>query len=329
MKTSLRTDRKNPSRKIGLAIFILLLAVLACSERGINEPPVDIRPTPTSTPSPGKAPSPTPLVIDLTAAATSTDPGSISPSPENPRSCVPDGGKEIGFVTNVVDGDTIDAIINGTEHRIRYIGMNTPETDEVLGPRASTFNSSLVKDKIITLYKDISETDRYGRLLRYVIVEDLFANYELVINGYAQSATYPPDVACASLFREAQSKARAANLGLWQETDQAMTPAAPSTPADVIEILAVHKREEYVEIQNNGAQDQDLNGWFLRSERGYQDCLLSGTIGPGEVLRIWALAEDEDKEGFNCGYGTNIWNNSEPDKAILYNSEKTVIDTYP
>ena len=70
------------------------------------------------------------------------------------------------------------------------------------------------------------------------------------------------------------------------------------------------KRAEYVIITNHGDQDQDLTDWLLRSERGNQDCYLYGSIGSGESLTIWAMSEDINQEGFNCGFGTNIWNNS-------------------
>jgi len=73
-----------------------------------------------------------------------------------------------------------------------------------------------------------------------------------------------------------------------------------------------------VDIQNTGGEPVDLAGWLLRSERGAQDCALGGVIQPGQVLRVWALAEDADKAGYNCGFDSNIWNNSDPDPAVLH-----------
>lgn len=86
-------------------------------------------------------------------------------------------------------------------------------------------------------------------------------------------------------------------------------------------IAGVNKSAEYVDIQNTGGTAQDLAGWVLLSERGSQSCGLGGVIEPGQVLRIWALAEDAGQGGYNCGFGSNIWNNDEPDTAILYNAE--------
>ncbi|MFB0535381.1 MAG: lamin tail domain-containing protein, partial [Anaerolineae bacterium] len=83
---------------------------------------------------------------------------------------------------------------------------------------------------------------------------------------------------------------------------------------------------EYVDIQNTGGAPQDLTGWHLLSEKGPQDCPLGGTIQPGETLRVWAMTEDADKGGYNCGFDTNIWNNDEVDPAVLYDATGREVD---
>jgi micrococcal nuclease len=81
-------------------------------------------------------------------------------------------------VTNVVDGDTIDVLIDGQEFRVRYIGVDTPETvhptlgEQPYGSEASDYNKSLVENQTVFLEKDVSETDQYGRLLRYVWLDE-------------------------------------------------------------------------------------------------------------------------------------------------------------
>lgn len=92
---------------------------------------------------------------------------------------------------------------------------------------------------------------------------------------------------------------------------------APSGAAGAIIIINVNKREEYVDIQNVSGADIDLSGWILRSEKGPQDCPLHGLLAAGATLRIWAMSEDIDQGGFNCGYGSDIWNNNDPDPAVL------------
>ena len=98
------------------------------------------------------------------------------------------------------------------------------------------------------------------------------------------------------------------------------TATLPTAVGQLV-ITTVNKREEFVDIQNTGGTEVVLDDWTLRSEKGPQDCRLSGVLGPGQALRIWAMTEDAGQGGFNCGMGSEIWNNSEPDAAVLINPE--------
>lgn len=130
-------------------------------------------------------------------------------------------------VTRVIDGDTIEVTfaadwwLTPSTYKVRYIGIDTPETVhpskpvECFGWQASAKNSALVAGKVVGLEKDVSETDRYGRLLRYVWVGDTLVNDYLVRHGYARVYTYPPDVKYAHRFVEAEREARENNRGLW------------------------------------------------------------------------------------------------------------------
>jgi hypothetical protein len=101
------------------------------------------------------------------------------------------------------------------------------------------------------------------------------------------------------------------------------TPRPTNTPivGPKVIITGLYKGQEFVTVENIGSAAQDLAGWRLFSERGAQDCYLWGVVEPGQTLFIWAMAENVDEGGFNCGFETNIWNNSEPDAAILYNAD--------
>ncbi len=125
-------------------------------------------------------------------------------------------------VIRVIDGDTIKVRMGGQVDTVRYIGIDTPETVhpdkpvEWMGPEASAANEELVGGRTVYLEQDVSETDQYGRLLRYVYLADgTFVNAELVRMGYAQVSTYPPDVRYQDLFLELQREAREAGRGLW------------------------------------------------------------------------------------------------------------------
>jgi endonuclease YncB( thermonuclease family) len=229
--------------------------------------------------------------------------------------CIPKNtSTEKGIVTRVVDGDTIYMEVDGGDAQsVRYIGIDAPENGRPLYTESLNANSSLVAIKEVYLIKDVSDIDQYDRLLRYVVVGNTFVNYELVRMGLAVAEDYPPDSACANTFLMAENEAKTNQSGMWVATQ---TPR-PSSPQIII--LTVNKKEEWVDIQNTGYIDVDLAGWNLVSERGNQDCPLSGIIRSGEILRIWAMAAEGP--GFSCGYKTNIWNNSEPDPAVLYNPQ--------
>lgn len=118
-------------------------------------------------------------------------------------------------VVRVIDGDTIDVSISGKVYRVRYIGMNAPEIGKPYYQEATDKNKELVEGKTVRLEKDISETDKYGRLLRYVYVGDLFVNAELVRLGYTPATPYPPDVKYEAYLKSLEEQAKAANLGMW------------------------------------------------------------------------------------------------------------------
>lgn len=153
------------------------------------------------------------------------------------------GKQELLFrVVKVVDGDTIK-LENGEV--VRYIGIDTPETVhpskpvQCFGKEASDKNKELVEGKLVKLEKDITDRDKYGRLLYYVWVGDLFVNDYLVRQGYAYAYTYPPDVKYNEQFVQAQREARENNRGLWagcleqEVVEETPSPATESTPPEV------------------------------------------------------------------------------------------------
>ncbi len=118
-------------------------------------------------------------------------------------------------VTRVIDGDTIT--IEGG-YRVRYIGIDAPETYpdlEAFGIEAREANRKLVEGKEVRLERDVSETDKYGRLLRYVWVDDILVEAELVRLGLARSKAYPPDTKYQDLLEEMEAEARGAGRGMW------------------------------------------------------------------------------------------------------------------
>jgi micrococcal nuclease len=126
-------------------------------------------------------------------------------------------------VLRVVDGDTIRVRLDGRTERVRYIGVDTPESVKPGTPvqcfakRASAANAALVAGRSVRLVADVEQRDRYGRLLAYVYREPdgAFVNAQLVRDGYARPLTIAPNVAHAGELGRLARAARRSGRGLW------------------------------------------------------------------------------------------------------------------
>jgi micrococcal nuclease len=116
-------------------------------------------------------------------------------------------------VVRVIDGDTVDVRYQGTEVRVRYVGVNTPERDEPCYEEAVQANIALVQGQTVTMVRDSSDTDRFGRLLRYLYVGDTFVNEELIRQGVAESVLYGSDDEYFEDFSRLEQEAARAGRG--------------------------------------------------------------------------------------------------------------------
>ena len=133
-------------------------------------------------------------------------------------------------VTKIIDGDTIWVDIEGKSYKVRFIGINCPEyTKEIepFGKEATEFTTQYLEDKTIYLQKDVSDTDDYDRLLRYVWTEEVneineenISNYlfnaKLVQEGLAQSNYYKPDISLQSYLEDFEKEAKSNGKEMWQ-----------------------------------------------------------------------------------------------------------------
>lgn len=193
---------------LGLVVVWLVARLLVGSAAGdglASVPPASVAPT---------------AVTASPSVATASDPGrSTDVSPRGPL--------ERATVVRVTDGDTIVVDLDdGTRARVRFIGIDSPELDDgdpairAMGELARDANEAALANGIVLLERDVSQVDRFGRLLRYVWVEDAggplrLVNLDLVAGGFARVVTFPPDVARLDQLRAAQDRAREAGLGLW------------------------------------------------------------------------------------------------------------------
>lgn len=140
------------------------------------------------------------FVQESTAAETipATEAGSVLPEA---------GDKVLVPVVRVVDGDTIIVLLDGEETRVRFIGIDTPESVHVddtkntsEGDVASDYTKALLRGAEIYLEFDVEMYDIYDRVLAYVYLGDLFVNAHLVEEGYAVPKAFAPNTKYKEYF---------------------------------------------------------------------------------------------------------------------------------
>ncbi|NLT73410.1 MAG: thermonuclease family protein [Chloroflexi bacterium] len=147
----------------------------------------------------------------------------ITPQPTSaiPPAPTPAEASERARVLEVVDGDTIRVRLDGRTVLVRYIGIDAPEVShsggagEPFGNQSTALNRALVEGREVLLERDTSETDSYGRLLRYVWVDGTLVNGELVRAGLAEAKRYRPDTGRQAWLDALEREAAEARLGIW------------------------------------------------------------------------------------------------------------------
>lgn len=157
---------------------------------------------------------------------------SFNPTPHvKPSSSKPTGtvlGAESSVpVTKVVDGDTIKVLIDGTSKTVRLIGIDAPESVhpsksiQCFGKEASKKLNEILLDQSVSLKSDTSQgdVDKYGRLLRYILLKDgINVNNLMIADGYAFEYTYSAPYVYQAMFKASEKYAKDHNLGLWNRS---------------------------------------------------------------------------------------------------------------
>jgi len=230
-------------------------------------------------------------------------------------------------VISITDGDTIRVRLeSGKEEVVRLIGVDTPESTreiEPFGMEAAAFTRRRLDGKIVFLETDVSERDRFGRLLAYAwlrqpandneteVRANMF-NAELLLQGYAQLMTIPPNVKYADMFVKFEREARNTNKGLWA------TATPIGEPITGIAIASVDLVREVVRIENSSVNNIDISGWILVSERGNQRFTFpAGTvIIAGDSVAVVSGADATAGTGRLLWTRSSVWNN-DGDPAVL------------
>jgi micrococcal nuclease len=181
--------------------------------------------------SSSRLPAAVPSTENIQAQILSSPEGSGVATPSSTAAPNQAGSSSIATVTFVVDGDTVELL---DKTRVRLIGIDSPERGDHYYSEARSKLVELIQNKEIRLEKDVSETDRYGRLVRYIYLGEMFVNLEMVRSGYAKAYTYPPDIKYSSQIAAAERETREAQRGLWapvsipKETAPSRIQSAPA-----------------------------------------------------------------------------------------------------
>ena len=262
--------------------------------------------------------------------------------------------RETALVVQVTDGDTIKVLIGDVLWDLRYIGIDAPEGGQPYSSEALNANTQLVGGQTILLEKDISETDRYGRLLRYVfLLNGTFVNAELVRLGFAEVKAYPPDVKYHEQIFEHQLEAKENGLGIWAELAIAATatePALSATSTEPAEIATATQSEEvanviildifydgvvprvesdeYAIVKNVGASQVNMNGWRLNAGAPGQNFYFPDIIiQPGKTCRVYTNEYHPEYCSLSFNSSSAIWNN-QGDCGYLFNAKGEQVSQY-
>jgi len=129
-------------------------------------------------------------------------------------------------VVRVIDGDTIEVDLKGELIVVRYLGIDSPERNKCYSDEATAKNKALVGGKIVRLEKDQTDKDAFGRLLRYVFLdeENIFVNELLIQEGYAEVYDSKKDIKYQLPLSLSEIDARDGKKGLWLACEEPEVP---------------------------------------------------------------------------------------------------------
>ena len=241
----------------------------------------------------------------------------------------------LASVVSVTDGDTLTVELNGVNERVRLIGINAPEAGECLAAEATSELRNLTVGTTVRLVTDRSNRDDFGRLLRYVFVDDqvrgtVFVNEVLVESGLAIANRYEPDTARADDLEAAQTRAQDASRGLWfegacgppVEIDVVISSINADAPGDDNE----NKNGEWVTIRSRSGA-ADLTGFVLKDESAsHRFTFPDGFIlSEGASVRVFSgCGSNSETNLYWCNPGSAVWNNS-GDTAFLLDPNGSLV----
>lgn len=224
-------------------------------------------------------------------------------------------------VLEVLDGDTLRVGQTGLEDTVRLVGINAPERGECWAREATAALAAIVSGGTVRLQRDLTDRDRYGRLLRYVLTPTgVDVGGALIDGGHAIARSYPPDTSRDADYRARQRAAHEARRGSWARDACGPGPSTAFEPGAIrIEVHPdaagddmLNLDDEWVRFTNLGLERLDLDGWMVRDESSSHRYQFADLILDSEaaVTLRSGCGVDSDTERFWCVSGSAIWNNA-------------------
>ncbi len=189
------------------------------------------------------------------------------PQPENQPQEPIEPQPPQAMVSYVLDGDTIQL---STKERVRLIGINAPEVGQKCSSEATSKLKELVLEKKVMLERDTEDKDKYGRLLRYVYVDGVFVNKEIVRLGLAHKFEYGENTKYSDQFEEAENEAKHNMACLWRMGEEKYIQDNCIYIDDFHFNAAgddnYNLNDEYVAFGNNCTYSINMTSWTVKDE---------------------------------------------------------------
>ncbi len=230
-------------------------------------------------------------------------------------------------VDRVIDGDSVELDVDDTIVEARLIGINAPELADCQGPASRDALAGIAGGQTVDVVDYGS--DRYGRLLVALSINDESVNLAMVRSGWAlgQHSDEHPD---ADAWVAAMERAAEDGLGMWDHSDACpasthtvrLGDAQPDPPGPDDEVLA----DEWIEIVNEGATTVDLEGWALRDESTSNRLVFgSVTLEPGGRLRVHTGCGQDGATSYYWCSDFGVWSN-QGDTALILSPTGSIED---
>ena len=226
------------------------------------------------------------------------------------------------LVKEVIDGDTI-ILSNG--EKVRLIGINTPEYGRYYFDEARELMKILTLGREVVLERDITDRDKYGRLLRYVYVNSLFVNLEMIERGFANAYTYPPDVKYTEKFLEAERYARSNSVGLWERSKITIVKIDINYDAEGNDNQNLN--DEYVIIENISSKDVNIGDWTVKDSGINIYKFRSFLFKKDSTIYLFSGSGIDNGGDFYWGGSRPVWNNDH-DTLYLRDDEGLLVEIY-